>query len=1121
MRFVADLHIHSHFSISTSRDLTPEHLDAWARIKGISVVGSGDATHPGWLAELKQKLEPAEEGLFRLRPDLRRAGAESRPDGGFGFAEPSTAFAGTAPGSVRFLLSAEISTIYRRAERARKVHHLLLLPDLAAAEALQRRLARLGNLGSDGRPVLGLDSRDLLEIALEASGETCFIPAHIWTPWFSALGAKSGFDSIGECYRDLSGEIFAVETGLSSDPPMNWRCSDLDRYTLVSNSDAHSPEKLGREANLFDTELSYPGIRAALLAGRRKEPDEAAGGGDRTGGQAARSSARFLGTLEFFPQEGKYHYDGHRKCGVCWEPGETLRHQGLCTVCGKPVTVGVLNRVAQLADRRQPESSGRPPFRSLIPLKEILAELAGTAAQTQAVSRRYDTLLRTAGTELALLLELPLAEVTRLGGQELGEAVRRMRAGEVRIQPGYDGEYGRISLFRPGEARALGPQELLFEEAVQRPGPVAAAEARVGADLERFHLQQGAREGSADAGRLASASGPTAWGRAPKAPLSAPAPALNPGQRRAVEHGQGPALVLAGPGTGKTHTLTERILHLVSACGVPPGQILAVTFTNKAAAEVRRRLELALPPEAAAGVRVATFHAFGLSLLTEHAPRVGRHVPFAILDEQEREELLATLPACPRGRAAGLSALISAAKRALRAADEMGDAQLAEVFRQYERSLAAENAVDLDDLVRLPMQILSGDPQVLAEARARARWLLIDEVQDIDAAQYRLLRLLAPEPTSNILAIGDPDQAIYGFRGADARLLERFRLDYPETAVYTLAVSYRCSGAILQASAQVLPGEGRRLLEALEPGVRLRISEHPTDRSEAEFVARTIEELLGGVRFFSLDSRVSGGEAELGGFGEVAVLCRLGRQMEVLEKAMRDHAIPYQKAGELPWYQEEPARSLLRILKALSVPEQTWSSHRVVERRLAQAEALSRWRARLGQGEPLPRVIAEIGALQPEPGEALDEVIRRLAVLAEEEGGQLDRLLHRLLLGTPSDTVRDRAEQVSLLTLHAAKGLEFPCVFITGCEEGLLPYSLFADRHGDPDEERRLFYVGMTRARRLLYLSHARKRFLFGREHRLDRSPYLQCIAEELAERSRVEPRSTRGTEREQLELGI
>jgi DNA helicase-2/ATP-dependent DNA helicase PcrA len=345
MRFVADLHIHSHFSISTSRELTPERLEAWARRKGIQVVGTGDATHPGWLSELKESLEPAEEGLYRLRAEAAAAspGAPLPPEYQGRVLPP------------RFLLSAEVCTIYRRGDRTRKVHHLILLPGLAAAESLQRRLERVGSLVSDGRPVLGLDAQRLLEIVLESCPGSCFIPAHIWTPWFSALGDKSGFDSIEECYGELAGEIYAVETGLSSDPPMNWACSFLDRFALVSNSDAHSPEKLGREANLFDTELSYPAIIAALKTGAIADGSSSASAGSST-------PRGFLGTIEFFPQEGKYHYDGHRKCGVRWEPRQTLEKGGLCPVCGKPVTVGVLHRVAQLADRGMDAEGQRPAF---------------------------------------------------------------------------------------------------------------------------------------------------------------------------------------------------------------------------------------------------------------------------------------------------------------------------------------------------------------------------------------------------------------------------------------------------------------------------------------------------------------------------------------------------------------------------------------------------------------------------------------------------------------------------------------------------------------------------------------------------------------------------------------
>ncbi len=338
MNFIADLHIHSKYSIATSKNLDPQNLDLWARIKGINVVGTGDFTHAQWTSELQEQLAEAEPGFFALKDDLR-------------LTDEIPSIAADRP--VRFVLSSEISTIYKKGDKTRKVHHVILAPDFQTAEKIQYQLGKIGNINSDGRPILGLDSRNLLEIALEVNPEILFIPAHIWTPWFSALGDKSGFESIDECYGDLSDHIYAIETGLSSDPAMNWRCSFLDKYTILSNSDAHSPEKLGREANLFNTELSYPALSAAIKSG---DPET------------------FLGTVEFFPQEGKYHHDGHRKCEISWDPKETLKHNEICPVCGKRVTVGVMNRVEQLADRDDvTERPNRSPFTSLIPLKEVLS----------------------------------------------------------------------------------------------------------------------------------------------------------------------------------------------------------------------------------------------------------------------------------------------------------------------------------------------------------------------------------------------------------------------------------------------------------------------------------------------------------------------------------------------------------------------------------------------------------------------------------------------------------------------------------------------------------------------------------------------------------------------------
>jgi uncharacterized protein (TIGR00375 family) len=421
MTFIADLHVHSKHSRATSRDLDLEHLYLWAARKGISVVGTGDCVHPAWLAELKDKLVPDNGGLFRLRPEIEAALVALLP---LSCRRP-----------VRFMLSTEISTIYRKGDKTRKVHHLIYAPDFASADRLAGKLAAIGNIASDGRPILGLDSRDLLEIALESGPDCYLVPAHIWTPWFAALGSKSGFDSIDECYGDLAPHIFAVETGLSSDPEMNWRVSSLDRFRLVSNSDAHSPAKLGREATRFSCETDYFSIRRALETGDG-----------------------YTGTVEFFPEEGKYHMDGHRVCHVRLTPKETLALGGRCPVCGRPVTVGVAHRIEALADREEPAS---PPAtagktESLVPLAEILSEIAGVGPASKAVAAAYGNTLAALGPELDLLGTVPAEDVARCDPL-LGEAVARLRAGRVIRDPGYDGEYGSIRLFDDAElpARAL------------------------------------------------------------------------------------------------------------------------------------------------------------------------------------------------------------------------------------------------------------------------------------------------------------------------------------------------------------------------------------------------------------------------------------------------------------------------------------------------------------------------------------------------------------------------------------------------------------------------------------------------------------------------------------------
>lgn len=421
MKLIADLHIHSRFSRATSRDLDFGRLHRGALEKGIGLVGTGDFTHPGWMTEIEEQLVPAEDGFFMLRPDLKRAAEAALPK--------------SLAGEVRFVLQVEISNIYKKSGKTRKNHNLVFVPTIEAAKRFSTRLASVGNTASDGRPILGLDARDLLEMTLETDPTAFLIPAHIWTSWFSMLGSKSGFDSVAECYGDLAHEIFAVETGLSSDPPMNRRIRDLDRMTLVSNSDAHSAAKLGREANLLDIERGYLPMMHALKT--------------RNG---------FLGTLEFFPEHGKYHLDGHRKCNLRLSPEETRAHGGRCPVCGGLITVGVMSRVSDLADPDRPEGyvcTNDVGFESLVPLDDIVAEVIGVGPASGKVQAQAARLLEKLGPALYILRAAPLEDIESVGGFPMKEAISRVREKRMAVEAGYDGEYGVVSVFTQKERAEL------------------------------------------------------------------------------------------------------------------------------------------------------------------------------------------------------------------------------------------------------------------------------------------------------------------------------------------------------------------------------------------------------------------------------------------------------------------------------------------------------------------------------------------------------------------------------------------------------------------------------------------------------------------------------------------
>jgi uncharacterized protein (TIGR00375 family) len=1090
MRFHADLHVHSKYSRACSRDGDLEHLAWWAARKGLSVVGTGDFTHPAWSDELRAGLVPAESGLFRLRPELEEEVLGRLP--------PS------CRQPVRFLLSTEISTIYKRDERTRKVHHLLYAPDFAGMARITEALARVGNLASDGRPILGLDSRHLLEITL-SSGDGCYlVPAHAWTPWFAVLGSQSGFDAVQDCYGDLAGHVFALETGLSSDPAMNWRVSSLDRYQLVSNSDAHSPPMLGREATTFDTSLDYFAILHALQSGEG-----------------------LAGTVEFFPEEGKYHLDGHRACGIRTEPADTRALEGRCPVCAKPLTVGVLHRVEALADEapgRRP--AARPGYRSLIQLPEIVGEILRVGAGAKSVSRQVAGLVERVGPELAILDSVPLDEVAAVGSSLLVEALRRLREGLVVRQAGYDGVYGEIRLFRPEEVEGPGGTQALFRapghhNAVDRPRRPASR----------------AREAG-----LAPPASPPDEGVSPLSPPHHPSPApngLDPEQRAALAAAGGALLVVAGPGTGKTRLLTHLVAQRITEQGVAPERCLTVTFTRRACAELRERLAN-LVPGWGERVHVTTFGGLGLQLVREQAGRLGLDTDVKVLDDPGRLRLVVELVGGSLRGAHRAAGQIAERKRQRARLAVEGSRRPAptddDLLVRYDAALAARGLVDLDDLSALPVQLLGREPQVAEQYRDRWQLVCIDEYQDLDDLQYALVRLIAgrsqpasgqaarpvgPDPDRpvgpdpgrpvgadsarpanghpgpHVCAIGDPDQAIYGFRGGDVQHFLRFSEDFPDAMVNELTRNYRSTPTIVSAALQVVApstlAAGRRLeaVDATEDGP-IVFHRARDERDEALFVADTIERMLGGGSFATLDrGAADGSDRPRLSFADFAVLYRTGSQAEVAAEALARRGFPCRVRSHERLADQAGVQAVLSALREL-------------------AEGV--------RGRPVLRLVDEAvrRAAQGcvDPPDALAAAAELLTPLAADCEGDVERFFTEVALGAGIDAWDRRADLISLLTLHAAKGLEFPVVFIIGCDDGLLPLRrpgsptgppdageapFGAPRAGgfetvDEDEERRLLFVGMTRASRRLVLTSARSRTRWGQLQPCTPSPFLASI---------------------------
>lgn len=1029
--FIADLHIHSKYSRATSKECMPEYLDLWARRKGIDLLGTGDFTHPAWRGELNEKLIPAEDGLYRLKDDFRIAEAVG------GVAAP------------RFVISGEISSIYKKNGKVRKVHNVILLPSLEAGEALAHRLELVGNLHSDGRPILGLDSRDLLEITLDTCPEAVFIPAHIWTPHFSLFGAYSGFDTIEECFEDLTPYIHALETGLSSDPPMNWRLSALDRFTMVSNSDAHSPANLAREANLFNTELAYPAVARAL---------------------ADPGTDEFYGTLEFFPEEGKYHNDGHRNCKVCLTPEETIAAGGKCPVCGRRITVGVYHRVVELADREagfQPEKARH--FESIVPLPEVIAASMGMTTASKKVKAQYMDILHKLGPELYILREAPIEDIKTASDPFIAEGIRRLRSGEVEIHPGYDGEYGKILVMNKDERSLFAGQLSLF----------GAQEKPVKQD------------GSSVPAALKTAGGVPVDGRIDAAAPSHPY-GLNDEQWLAASSARPVVAVLAGPGTGKTRTLICRIAYLIEECGVDPSAITAVTFTNKAAAEMRERLgEYFHDKKIVKAMHIGTFHSICLDMLSAWQKNV------TVLGQEEAQSVLSdVLKACncsmrPREALFGISLTKNGGN---------GDVPPV-VYDAYCARLKQLNVVDFDDILLNTLAKFEGGDTKAQAFLPRFSHLLVDEFQDINPVQYRLIR--AWNARGNLFVIGDPDQSIYGFRGSDAHCFARLQDDLDPVCEIRLKDNYRSTPQIVDCALHAI-GRNEKILEAKrESGAAVRLLTADSPFSEALFLAKEINRMVGGVDMLAAHAKSKKHTDAQYGLGDIAVLYRTHRQSEIIEECLKKEGVPYVVAGRdlslsdrrvmgaLAFFRflcnPKDCVSLATYLKSASVPPASMQA--VLEKYGAGKQSvaiLAGLLRELGEAQtadaieafaPLvkketPEKLVSMWISQYMPGELPQPMERLLGMAVLHE--RMDEFLKNLTLGKEGDVRRSghhayTSDAVTLMTLHASKGLEFPAVFLCGLNEGSIP--LRTEKHeSDLEEERRLFYVGLTRAQDELIL---------------------------------------------------
>ncbi|MBI4648189.1 MAG: UvrD-helicase domain-containing protein [Bacteroidia bacterium] len=1037
----------------------------WANIKGINVVGTGDFTHPLWLNELKEKLEPDGTGFFKLKNPPKKP-----PFPGISYKESE----------IRFCLSAEISLIYKHNGKVRKVHNLIFAPDFETVTKINARLANIGNLTSDGRPILGLSAQNLLEIVLKCSEQAFLVPAHIWTPWFSLFGSKSGYDDIEECFGELSKHIFALETGLSSDPQMNWLISKLDEFTLISNSDAHSPQKLGREANLFDTSFDYISMFKAL-----------------------KTKNGFSGTYEFFPEEGKYHLDGHRNCNLSLEPEETLKYKKICPECGKALTIGVLHRVKELSDRQKPvQPEGAPGFEYIIPLPEIIGEIKKAGPETKTVQQVYHKIISDFGNEFLFLRKAPIEDIQKKQGFILSEAIRRLRNHEVKHVAGYDGQFGIIHVFNEGEiAQLTGQLHLTGTTDIQK---MSRREYQQTEILNIFKEPE----------------------KTYRQPTDSFVP--NSAQKSVFDTDNSSLLVVAGPGTGKTFTLISWLASKILANKVFPKQIIAVTFTNKAADEMKNRLN-ALIGELSDNVTIGTFHAICFTLVKEYFLHITK-----VYDENDRLTILRFL--FNQLSSNEISKLSKSFTKFFELDAELKDEDIRNYAGIYREYLNNQGAVDISDIINKVICHWTVYPEALEQFRNKYLMFAVDEFQDINPLQYKFLMMAAQGKT--ILVIGDPDQAIYGFRGSDVKLFFSFMNDFNAKEIY-LSENYRSSEIILEAAGNIISNNklksGITMLPLVKGGNKVKVYNADNPDNEARYIVSEIKKLVGGTE--NLSSGYSSDYDKIYGFGDIAVLFRLHSVGNELLKELKKSEIPVCLGDGSSFLSEHPfdiIKSILELfldnfnlvaLDNLLTRCYKWekSPKNIFLNRLFENKKLF-YQASLVQLsencridiQNIKQLLNDFSVLLKDkglqnalisvlthllPDDLLDEgqILKKesILMLADESGNDIEQFLRKMLLSNYTDTGRIKSDKVRLLTFHAAKGLEFPAVFIAGAEQGITPLLHY---DSDPEEERRLFYVALTRAKEEVHITYSSVRKRFNIEDKCVPSSFLSEISDHLKE---------------------